>query len=158
MYTINIPGNSNEYDYVLSILNLLNNGFREYTFINCTESPLDEFEYIEYNGIYYRELGTLETNKNKRCQVNEQDYMNSYEGDHLKEDGFTLKEYIDMCFLFELDRIEIIPKCQGDQFQPGNIDSDHVATILICPDGWNEIQIHANEEVLSKLIAPLSKN
>ena len=40
MYTINIPGNSNEYDYVLSILNLLNNGFREYTFINCTGSNI----------------------------------------------------------------------------------------------------------------------
>jgi hypothetical protein len=35
MHIISIPGNSNKYDYVLNILNLLNDIFVEYTFINC---------------------------------------------------------------------------------------------------------------------------
>lgn len=150
MHIISIPGNSNKYDYVLNKLNLLQNIFVEYTFINCTESPIDEFAYLESNGIYYRELKT-----NKRCQVNEHNYMNSYEKDNLKETGITLKEYIDMCLLFELDRIELIPKCQRDQIQIDHIVFDHVATILICPDGLDEIQINANKEVLSKLITSL---
>ncbi len=153
MHIISIPGNSNKYDYVLNILNLLNDIFVEYTFINCTESPIDEFEYLENGGIYYRELRT-----NERCQFNQHNYINSYEKDNLKETGITLKEYIDMCLLFELERIELIPKCQINQIQIGNIDLDHVATILICPDGLDEIQINANEEVLSKLITSLCRN
>ena len=113
----------------------------------------NEFEYLENGGIYYRELRT-----NERCQFNQHNYINSYEKDNLKETGITLKEYIDMCLLFELDRIELIPKCQINQIQIGNIDLDHVATILICPDGLDEIQINANEEVLSKLITSLCRN
>ena len=134
-------------------MNLWQNLFVEYTFINCTESPIDEFEYLENSGIYYRELKT-----HKRLQVNEHNYMNSYEKDNLKETGITLKEYIDMCLLFELDRIELIPKCQTNQFQAGNVAFDHVATILICPDGLDEIQIDANERVSIKLITSLCPN
>ena len=150
MHIISIPGNSNKYDYVLNTLNLLQDIFVEYTFINCTESPINEFEYIVNNGIYYRELKT-----NKMYQVNEHNYMNSYEKDNLKETGITLKEYIDMCLLFELDRIELIPKRQRDQIQMGHIVFDHVATILICPDGLDEIHINGDKEVLSKLITSL---
>ena len=150
MHIISIPGNLNKYDYVLNILNLLQDIFVEYTFINCTESPIDEFEYIESNGIYYRELKT-----DKSCQVSEHNYMSSYEKDNLKETGITLKEYIDMCLLFELDRLERIPKCQRDQIQIDDIVYDRVATISICPDGLDEIQINANKEVLSKLITSL---
>lgn len=153
MHIINIPGNTNKYEYVLNILSLLKDIFFEYTFINCTESPMDEFEYLYYDGIYYREFGT-----NERRQIDEQNYMTSYEKDNLKANGFTLREYIDMCLLFELDRIELVPKCQVNQFQIGNIVFDRVATISICPDGLDEIQIDANGKVLNKLITSLIEN
>ena len=56
MHIIKIPNNVNKYNYVLHLLGTLQNTFNEYTFINCTESPIDEFEYYENSGIHYRVL------------------------------------------------------------------------------------------------------
>ena len=150
MHIIRIPTNVNKYSYVLNILNLLQNIFNEYTFVNCTQSPIDEFEYSKNDSVYYRELKKIQ-----RPDIDEFSYMNPYQKDNLKKGGFTLKEYVEMCLLFELDRIEIVKKDPSLENQTNQEAFNTIATLLICPDGLNEIHISGSNTVLNKLVASL---
>ena len=69
-----------------------------------------------------------------------------------------MKEYIDMCLLFELDRIEIVAQSPSSQASIIQAISNTIATFLICPDGLNEIHIDGKKEVLSELIISIHQD
>lgn len=148
-----IPNDKNKYQYVLEILSFLQNAFIEYSFINYTEAPINEFVYSEDNGVYFREL-QLTPNPS----INKSLYLSSYDKDNLIYSGFTLEEYIDMCLLFELNRIEIVEKCTGAQIQINSNNHNSIATLLICPDGYSEIHFEGSTKILNRLMSFVNTN
>ncbi len=143
MYIIKIPSNVNKLDFVNKLLNKLLNVFNDYELMNCTESPLNEYAYFEYKGMYYRKI----MRENSIVVINEANYVDSYEKENLMSQGISLQEYIEMNMLFELEKILVVSKFdeQIDSLLP-------LITISICPDGLNEVHFSGQETLLNNLI------
>lgn len=145
MLTIYIPKDENKLDFVCNILDTLLTTCKEFTFFNCTESPIDEYDYFSYNG---RKCRKMEQGQSIE-RINKTRYLQSYVVDGLDKQGYTLRDYIDACRLFELETINVAygnfnqPRCTG--LESSNI----VATIAVCPDGLNEIHISGDLEFLT---------
>ena len=138
---IEIPNKTNKYNFVCELLDLLQNTFCMYEFINCTQSPLNDFDYSENNGLYYRNL-SIKLN----IDISDPDYIKSYDKDNLLSQGISLQEYIDMCLLFELEEVMLI----SQKSNPINLLSPLI-TISICPDGLNEIHFSGNQVLLNEI-------
>lgn len=142
MYIIEIPTNVNKLNYVNNFLKSLENEFNDYTFINCTSSPINEYSYFEHNGMYYRNI----KNENNLL-INEVNYIQSYQKDNLINLGISFENYIEMNVLFELEKIMIFSKIDREM---GELTP--CVTILICPDGFNELHFFGQDALLTKMI------
>ena len=142
MYILKIPSNVNKFDFVTDLLKKLQSEFVHYEFMNCTESPINEYNYFKHNRMYYRKI-----EKDTSIIINEANYTDSYEKENLKKQGISLQEYIEMCMLFELEKIMIISKfdMQIDDLKP-------LVTMLVCPDGWDEIHFIGQDMLLNDII------
>lgn len=141
MHIIKIPSNVNKLDFVNKLLNKLLSEFNGYEFINCTKSPVNEYTYFEYKGMYYRKI------IRENIVVNEVNYVDSYKKEKLMNQGISLQEYIEMIMLFELEKILVVSKFDN---QVNSLLS--LITILICPDGLNELHFSGQETLLNNMI------
>ena len=142
MYIIKIPNNLNKYDYVCKLLNKLLKQFDEYDFCNCTVSPINEYSYVKINDIYYRKIKSI-----PEVCIDELNYIESYKNENLKSQGITLQDYIEMCKLFELEKIILIEK-----FEDKVKNLLPLATILICPDGLSEMHFDGQDKILASIV------
>lgn len=149
MYIIEIPKYRNRVQFVYDILDKLVENFIEYDFINCTDSPIDELSYIKSNGVYYRKI----QRQNIAELINESNYLNAYRADNLDKIGCNLKDYIEMCLLYELGEIKVIHKdnnCKPLKFENA---LNSLASLIVCPDGLDEIHIIGTDCLVQKIVS-----
>ena len=145
---IPIPKGKNQFQFVRFTLLKLMDSFKDYVFINCTSSPMPKMEYEEKNGLFYREL----TKESPQDRIEISSYEDSYIADKIEIQGYSLEEYIEFCLLFELGKVMIVNKTKAKNTV--YLNSDHViATLDICPDGFNEILVTGNKEIVDRISA-----
>lgn len=153
MHIFKIPNGKNEYRYVLEMLSFIQKAFVEYSFINHTDSPLNEFVYSENDGDYFREIQL-----NQNPKIDKSLYFSSYDKEGLINSGVTFEEYIDMCFLFELNKIEIVEKCNDVNIQANSDIHNNIATLWVCPDGGREILFEGSTKIFNQLMIFVNTN
>lgn len=147
MQIIHIPKNENKLNFVYNILCTLIDSCKEFTFFNCTESPIDEYVYFDCCGSKCRKMKKEQPIK----LINSADYLQNFLADGLNKQGYTLQHYVETCLLFELGEIKVV---NGDFYEPNYralCHYDIVATIEICPDGLDEIHIVGNADFLIRI-------
>ena len=154
MYTIKIPLTKNKLYFVYEVIEKLMNVFPNYTFVNRTDSPLDEIEYLEKDGFYYR---VIRDKIPPLSLINQSNYTLSFSSDGLDKQGYTLQQYIETCMLFELNEISIIA-IPNEHYDINSFDlSQSIAIIEILPDGLNEIHFNGKEYVIEIISAVMNE-
>lgn len=151
MRIINIPSKINKLAFVYNLLFKLLDEFKEYDFFNSTKSPISELSYTEHNGLFYRKIQKIDIIK----LIDESNYINSYKADGLDKQGYTLMEYISFCLLFELEEIIVVDKNITDDVFTSINEQESLVTLLICPDGLDEIHIIGEKDFLNVIVSKI---
>ncbi len=144
MLIIKIPHLENKINFIYQIIYKIKEKFDCYDFINCTDSPIQEFQYRKMGKVFVRKLGE----QKKHLKINNANYEQSYHLDNIEKQGLSLSEYIEHCLIFELNTIYICKK-NINFFCEEDLINKSVAIFLICPDGLDEIHIEAKEKILN---------
>lgn len=142
---IKFPKSVNKIRFVYDILARLKNAYPECDIVNFTSAPTDEFCYVESDHFYCR---IINPQYPEVTSIDIDAYRRGYINDKVSLEGLTFDEYIDYCFLFELEEIRVIFK--KDVYDNKKIDSP-ILTIMICPDGLDEIHVFGEESALELL-------
>jgi len=151
MKKINIPSKTNKLAFLYNLLFKLLDEFKEYDFINFTKSPISELSYTEHKGLFYRKIQKIDIIK----FIDESNYINSYKADGLDKQGYTLMEYISSCLLFELEKIIVVDKNITDDIFTSINEQESLVTLLICPDGLDEIHIIGEKDLLNVIASKI---
>lgn len=135
MNRIELPKNANKLKFVYSVLRVLLDEFNDCAIINRTESPIKEYEYENHDGYYYR---LIDINDFSKC-ADRANYIEPYRLDKMHHQGFTIDQYIEMCWLFELEEIIVVKKNGTRTSIDQLLKVKPVLSLDICPDGLNEI-------------------
>lgn len=147
--TIEVPKGASYLNFANRLLDKLLKEFADYEFINRTESPIDEFTYIEHDGYYYRKV----TRDDSIVVVDESRYVDFYKLNDMMASGISFQECIEYMVFMELTEILVVSKFDG---QIENLSP--IVTIDINSDGWDEIFFSGEETLLNKMAEVLKKD
>ena len=141
MFTVCIPENSHKIQFIYKFIYGVMNLYPACGFFNITDSPLKEFEYIKVKDLFMRKISGNELKLN----VDKEKYMEAYCLDKIDKQGISFKEYLDLCFIFELCNVHIVPYNVQQQFMESVDVAISLCCISVCPDGLNEIIVDGDK-------------